>query len=106
MAPLTQRTTKSPPPPRRKKKPAYPIFQASRARSGWMLEDAMWRPNEPVQEDVSDLPGIDPLANAADHLAALGVMGSLIKPSLGISKMPGPIERSNVPSSAVSILDQ
>src|SRR5438128_9625683 len=25
-----------------------------------MLEDAMWRPNEPVEEDVSDLPGIDP----------------------------------------------
>src|SRR5215831_12154340 len=25
-----------------------------------MLEDAMWRPNEPVEENVSDLPGIDP----------------------------------------------
>jgi hypothetical protein len=25
-----------------------------------MLEDAMWRPNEPVEEDVPDLPGIDP----------------------------------------------
>src|SRR5215475_9200514 len=25
-----------------------------------MLEDAMWRPNEPMEEDVSDLPGIDP----------------------------------------------
>src|SRR5262245_12101759 len=25
-----------------------------------MLEDAMWRPNEPVEEDVSDLPGIGP----------------------------------------------
>jgi len=25
-----------------------------------MLEDAMWRPNEAVEEDVSDLPGIDP----------------------------------------------
>src|SRR5215467_10623378 len=24
-----------------------------------MLEDAMWRPNEPVEENVSDLPGID-----------------------------------------------
>jgi hypothetical protein len=24
-----------------------------------MLEDAMWRPNEPVEEEVSDLPGID-----------------------------------------------
>src|SRR2546427_11042097 len=28
-----------------------------------MLEDAMWRPNEPVEEDVSDLPGIDPHSN-------------------------------------------
>src|SRR5215467_9621759 len=25
-----------------------------------MPEDAMWRPNEPAEEDVSDLPGIDP----------------------------------------------
>jgi hypothetical protein len=25
-----------------------------------MLEDEMWRPNEPLEEDVSDLPGIDP----------------------------------------------
>src|SRR5215472_14182909 len=25
-----------------------------------MPEDAMWRPNEPVEEEVSDLPGIDP----------------------------------------------
>jgi hypothetical protein len=25
-----------------------------------MLEDAMWRPNEAVEEDVSDLRGIDP----------------------------------------------
>ena len=25
-----------------------------------MLEDPMWRPNEPVEEDVADLPGIDP----------------------------------------------
>src|SRR5215813_4713568 len=25
-----------------------------------MLEDAMWRPNEPVEEDVSDPPGIEP----------------------------------------------
>jgi hypothetical protein len=44
-------------------------------------------------------------ANAADHAAALGVTGSLIEPSLGISKMPDPTERSSVPSSAVLILD-
>ena len=25
-----------------------------------MLEDAMWRTNKPVEDDVSDLPGIDP----------------------------------------------
>jgi len=25
-----------------------------------MLEHAMWRPSEPVEEDVSDLAGIDP----------------------------------------------
>jgi hypothetical protein len=28
-----------------------------------MLEDAMWRPNEPGEEDVSDLPGIHPHSN-------------------------------------------
>src|SRR5262249_37612770 len=51
---------KSAPRQRRKKKPVCRIFPASRARSGWILEDAMWRPNEPVEEDVPDLPGIDP----------------------------------------------
>src|SRR5262249_49966315 len=25
-----------------------------------MLEDVMWRPNKPLEEDVSDPPGIDP----------------------------------------------
>jgi hypothetical protein len=45
-------------------------------------------------------------ANAADHAAALGAMGSPTKPSLRISKMFGPTERSSAPSSAVSTLDQ
>jgi len=45
-------------------------------------------------------------ANAADHAAALGVTGLLTKPSLGISKMPDPTERSSAPSSPVLFLDQ
>jgi hypothetical protein len=44
-------------------------------------------------------------ANAADHAAALGAMGSASKPSLRISKMLGPTARSSVSSSAVLILD-
>jgi hypothetical protein len=44
-------------------------------------------------------------ANAAAHAAALGAMGSPTKPSLRLSKMLGPTERSSVPSSATSILD-
>jgi hypothetical protein len=43
---------------------------------------------------------------AADHAAALGVMGSPTKPSFRPSKMFGPTERSSAPSSAVLILDQ
>jgi hypothetical protein len=43
--------------------------------------------------------------NAADHAAAHGVTGLLTKPSLRISNMFGPTERSSVPSSAVLILD-
>ena len=61
----------------------------------------MWRPNEPVEEDGSNLVGID----AAAHAAALGVKGSLIKPSLGILRIFDPTARSSVPSSAVLILD-
>jgi hypothetical protein len=45
-------------------------------------------------------------ANAAAHAAALGVTGLLTKPSLRLSKMFGPTERSSAPSSAVLILDQ
>jgi hypothetical protein len=47
-----------------------------------------------------------PRANAPDHAAALGVTGLLTKLSFRISKMLAPIEHSNVPSSAVLILDQ
>jgi hypothetical protein len=45
-------------------------------------------------------------ANAADHVAALGVTGSPTKPLLGMLKMFAPTEHSSVPSSAVLILDQ
>jgi hypothetical protein len=44
-------------------------------------------------------------ASAADHAAALGVMGLLTKPSLAVSKTFDPTERSSVSSSAVLILD-
>jgi hypothetical protein len=44
-------------------------------------------------------------ANAAGHAAALGATGSLIKPWLGISKMPDPTERSSAPLPPVLILD-
>jgi hypothetical protein len=44
-------------------------------------------------------------ANVADRAAALGVMGLLTKPSLRLSNVFDPTERSSVPSSAVSILD-
>src|SRR5215813_6913905 len=58
--PLTQTTRKRAPRQRRKKKPVYRIFPASRARSGWMLEDAMWKPNESIGDDASGTRGIDP----------------------------------------------
>ena len=70
-----------------------------------MLEDAMWRPNERVEEDASDPPGMTRTANAAAHAAAHGVMGLLTKPSLAISKTFDPTERSSVSSLAVLILD-
>ncbi len=66
----------------------------------------MWRPNEPVAEDVLSLPGTICKTNAADHAAALGVTGLLTKPSSRLSNMFGPTERSSVPSSPVLILDQ
>ena len=61
--PLTQsqRTRTSALLQRRKKKPAYRTFQASRtSAAGCSRTVTMWRPTEPVEEDVSDLPGIDP----------------------------------------------
>jgi hypothetical protein len=36
----------------------------------------MW-PNEPVEEDISDVPALARKATAADHAAALGVTGLL-----------------------------
>jgi len=65
----------------------------------------MWRPNEPVEEAVSDLPGVICRANTADHTVTLGVMGLLIKLSSGISKIFDPTEHSSAPSLAVLILD-
>ena len=64
----------------------------------------MWRPNEPVVEDISDLRGNDLQKNAGDHAAARGVTGLLTKPSLGLSNMFALTEHSSVPS--VLILDQ
>jgi hypothetical protein len=45
-------------------------------------------------------------ANGTDHAAALRVTALLTKPSLRLSNMLDPTERSSVPSSAVLILDQ
>src|SRR5258708_3690937 len=56
----SQRMRKSAPRQRRKKELAYRIFPASGARTAGCSGMTMWRPNEPVEEDVSDLPGIDP----------------------------------------------
>src|SRR5262249_14138930 len=59
--PLTQRTRTSALPQRRKKKLPCRIFPASGRAARWMLGDVtMWRPNEPVVEDISDLPGNGP----------------------------------------------
>src|SRR5262249_20093869 len=61
--PLTQpqRTRKPAPLQRRKKKPACRIFPVSKASAaGCARIVTMWRPNEPVEEDVSAPLGIDP----------------------------------------------
>jgi hypothetical protein len=60
--PLTPKTRQSAPPQRRKKNLACQIFQASSARQRVARGSpmTMWRPNEPVEEDLSDLLGIDP----------------------------------------------
>jgi hypothetical protein len=61
-----------------------------------------WRPNEPVEENTLNLAGID---HTADLAAARGMTGLLTKPSLGLSKLFGPTERSSEPLLAVLILD-
>src|SRR5262249_40407298 len=54
-------TRTSAPPPRRKKKLSCRIFPASRGqRARYSGIVTMWRPNEPVEEDVSAPLGIDP----------------------------------------------
>jgi hypothetical protein len=65
----------------------------------------MWGPNEPVEEDVADPPGIDPQSKRRRSAAPLGVTGLLTKRPLRLLKMFGPTERSSAPSSAVLTLD-
>src|SRR5262249_50209690 len=58
--PLTQRTRTSAPRQRRKKKLPCRMFPASRGEAaGCSRIMTMWRPNESVEEGVSDLPGND-----------------------------------------------
>ena len=62
LRPLIQGARTSAPLRPRKRNPAYRIFPDKRTRSGWMLEGStmtMWRPNEPAEEGVSILPGVD-----------------------------------------------
>jgi hypothetical protein len=67
----------------------------------------MWRPNEPAEEGVSNLPGVDFEGQTPPITpTALGVTGLLTKPSFRFSKMSGPTERSSAPLSRVLILDQ
>ena len=66
----------------------------------------MWRPNEPVVEDISDLAGNDMQSKRRRSRRHAWRMGLLTKPSFRVSKMFDPTERSSVPSSAVLILDQ
>jgi hypothetical protein len=42
----------------------------------------MWRPSEPAEDDVSDLPVSIRRANAAIHAAALGATGLLTKSNI------------------------
>jgi hypothetical protein len=65
--------------------------------SGWMLEDAMWRPNEPVEEDVSDLPSIDPHGKRPRSRRRAWRDGLPTKLLLGMLNVFGPTERSSVP---------
>ena len=60
--PLIQGARTSAPLRPRKRNPAYRIFPDKRTKSRWMLEGStmtMWRPNEPAEEDVRNLPGVD-----------------------------------------------
>ena len=66
----------------------------------------MWRPNEPAEDDDSDLPGIDPQSKRRRSRRALGVLGLATKPSSRLSKTFDLTERSSAPSSAVLILDR
>src|SRR5262249_11635410 len=62
LRPLIQGARTSAPLRPRKRNPAYRIFPDKRTRSGWMLEGStmtMWRLNEPAEENVSNLPGVD-----------------------------------------------
>ena len=65
----------------------------------------MWRPNEPV-EDVSDPPGIDLQNKRRRSRRRAWREGLLTTPSLRLSKMFAPTERSSAPSSPVLILDR
>jgi hypothetical protein len=66
----------------------------------------MWRPNEPVEEDVADPPGID-LPNKRRRSRRRAWRDGLADQTVvKLSKMFGPTERSSAPSSAVLILDQ
>jgi hypothetical protein len=62
----------------------------------------MWRPNEPVVEDISDLPGNDMQSKRRRSRRRAWRDGLADR----VSKMFDPTERSSVPSSAVLILVQ
>jgi hypothetical protein len=65
----------------------------------------MWRPNEPVEEDVSAPLGIDPQGKRRRSRRRAWRDGLADQPSLRLLKMPAPTERSSAPSSAVLIPD-
>jgi hypothetical protein len=64
----------------------------------------MWRSNEPVEDDISDLPGID-FQNKCRRARRRAWRDGLSDPSLKLLKMFDPTERSSAPSSTVLILD-
>src|SRR5262249_36031826 len=105
--PLTQRQRAGTqaPPQRCKKKLPCRIFPANRGslrlgdRRCGDLTSRSWRISRTFAATICK-------TNAGDHAAALGVMGLLTKPSLRLSKMFAPSERSSAPSSPALILDQ